>query len=103
MFRDPVTIADAHEMGVPECFSEEYAYHERNGTLPPYSGPAYPDYYQEEVDYFDPRDTDTGPPRPPCEGPPTHAFLGMPAPWHPHEPWCWDHHAPDADGCPPPF
>ena len=96
MFRDPVTIADAHDMGVPECFSEEYAYHERNGTLPPYGGPVRD--AREDIDWPDPE-----PPRPPCEGPPTHAFLGMPAPFRPHEPWCWSYHAPDADGCPPPF
>lgn len=29
------TIADAIDAGAPECFSDEFAHHERHGTLPP--------------------------------------------------------------------
>lgn len=65
----PITMAEAAELGVPECFSDEYAFHERNGTLPPYSGPVYPDYgsdaytYDDDYDYFG--DESDYPPAPP--------------------------------------
>lgn len=101
----PITVADAEEMGVPVCFSEEYAFHEQRGTLPPYAGPVEPDYYREDVDYFDPRDYDLGPaPEPePCRGPArTFEFLGLPERWRGHEGGCWDLHAP-SEPCPPPF
>lgn len=94
----PITIQDAHDMGVPLCFADEYTYYEQRGLPIPYAGPVFPDYNREDVDWPDP-----DPAPEPCGGPPTEAFLGLPAPWHPHEPNCWDHHAPDADGCPPPF
>lgn len=95
----PITVQDAHDMGVPLCFSEEYAYYEQRGLPIPYAGPVYPDYGP------DPDWPEPGPEPEPCGGPPTHAFLGLPPAFHPHDPYCcWDDaHAPDADGCPPPF
>lgn len=102
----PLTIQDAEDLGVPACFSLEYAFHERSGTLAPYAGPVYPDRNREDVDYGDP--WDDGFPyaevRKPCEGPAaTFSELGMIPPFAPHEPWCWDHHAPATLPCPPPF
>lgn len=97
---NPITMQEAEEMGAPACFSEEYAFHERNGTLPPYSGPVYPDYGSDAYDHYD----DPEPPQP-CQGPPpAFADLGMPPAWHPHDAGCWDLHARTADEtCPPPF
>jgi hypothetical protein len=106
---NPFTIADAHEMGAPECFAYEYAERERHGTLPPYSGPVYPDYGSDAAYLYDDHDEmpvgppwsgDEEPPAP-CQGPPTFAFLGMPPAYRHHEAWCWER-AHD-DDCPPPF
>ena len=90
-------------MGVPECFSEEYAFHERNGTLPPYSGPVYPDWGSDAAYLYD--DDPEPPPPQPCQGPPPRfVHLGMPPRWTAHDPWCWDLHTRvPGDICPPPF
>lgn len=86
---EPITMADAEELGVPVCFSEEYAFHERNGTLPPYSGPVYPDYGSDAYDlYNDEPDTDMPSDYPPATLPPVE-------PVEPHQ--CTD------DLCCPPF
>lgn len=45
------TIADAEEAGAPGCFSDEYAFHERNGTLPP--GGSFPGPPSSEYDHLD--------------------------------------------------
>lgn len=103
MVYGPISMEDAREMGVPECFSEEYAYHERHGTLPPYSGPVYPDYGSDAAYLYDDPDDYGPPPEPaPCQGPPpAFTFLGMPPPYRQHEPWCWERA--HTDDCPPPF
>lgn len=48
----PITMQDAREMGVPECFSEEYAFLERTGQLPPYAGPVERDWGSDAYDLF---------------------------------------------------
>jgi len=99
---DPLTMAEAEEMGVPVCFTEEYAFLERIGQLPPYNGPVEPDWGSDAAYLYDDPDPDPQP----CQGPPPRlADLGMPPAWHAHEPWCWDHHArtPGVEICPPPF
>jgi hypothetical protein len=100
----PITIAEAEEMGAPACFADEYAFHERNGTLPPYSGPVYPDYGSDARDLYDDYDPEPSPPQP-CQGPPpVFVHLGMPPRWRQHEMGCWDIHARvPGDVCPPPF
>jgi hypothetical protein len=99
---NPLTIADAHEMVVPDCFSEEFAYYERHGLPLPCGGPVFLAYHP------DPEYDDPTPPEPvPCQGPPPAiAFLGLPIPPHPHEAWCYDPECsgPECSGpCPPPF
>lgn len=44
------TMADAAAAGAPECFSDEFAHHERHGTLPP-GGPVHD--AREDYDHFD--------------------------------------------------
>jgi hypothetical protein len=53
MFRDPITIAEAEEMGVPVCFTPEYAWYERHGLPLPCGGPVYPDNHPDP-EYYDP-------------------------------------------------
>ncbi|MDQ1041538.1 hypothetical protein QFZ75_008040 [Streptomyces sp. V3I8] len=100
----PLTMQDAEAMGVPACFSLEYAFHEGNGTLPPYAGPVYPDFNREDVDYGDPGDNGF-PVAEPVKAPALLSFedLGMPPGFAPHEPGCWDFHSPAVLPCPPPF
>lgn len=99
----PITMAEAGEMGVPECFSLEYAFHERNGSLPPYGGPVTPDHNREDID-DDPMDYSSPAVEPKrCQGPArTFEFLDYPYPWRAHDPGCWDLH-PAYEQCPPPF
>lgn len=63
----PITMADADELGVPACFSEEYAYYERNGMPLPCGGPVYPDYGSDAYDPFgdEPWPESDYPPAPP--------------------------------------
>ncbi len=97
---NPLTMAEAEEMGAPACFSEEYAFYEHRGMPLPCGGPVYPDARE---DYDCPAYTEPQPPRP-CQGPArTFEHLGMPPRWTAHEPWCWDLHARTDDVCPPPF
>jgi hypothetical protein len=49
----PLTMAESAELGVPECFSAEYAFLEHTGALPPYSGPVFPDYGSDAYDLGD--------------------------------------------------
>jgi hypothetical protein len=66
MTQQPITMTEAEELGVPACFSAEYAFHERNGTLPPYSGPVCPDYGSDaSYLYDDPEPASDYPPAPP--------------------------------------
>lgn len=105
----PVTIEEAEELGVPACFSVEYAFHEQRGTLAPYAGPVEPDWgsdasylYDDEPPVYEPH-PDEVPEREPCQGPArTFEFLGLPEPWRAHEGGCWDLHVP-SESCPPPF
>lgn len=106
-----ITMADAEEAGAPACFSEEYAFHERNGTLAPYSGPVYPDYNREDYDYFpDEQDDPSEPPGWSEEEPdpewvrePPEELKVMPTGRAGHETWCDIDHTPVREHCPPPF
>lgn len=65
------SIEDAVAAGAPACFSDEFAYHERNGTLPP-DGPvadARADYdpYADGYDEYDEEDTVPDGPESPSE------------------------------------
>jgi hypothetical protein len=107
-------MQEAREMGAPECFSEEYAFLERTGGLPPYAGPVEPDWGSDASYLYD--DEPTEPPGwseepdpewvrepEPCQGPArTFEFLGLPGRWRAHEGGCWDLHVP-SESCPPPF
>jgi hypothetical protein len=104
----PITMEEAADLGVPECFSAEFAFHERNGTLPPYAGPVERDWGSDAYDLYpeppvyEPH-PDEAPERKPCQGPArTFEFLGMPERWRAHEGGCWDLHVP-SESCPPPF
>ena len=98
-------------MSAPECFSEEYAFHERRGTLPPYSGPVYPDYNSDGFDPFGDEQWDE-PTEPPgwseepdpewVREPPREQEV-MPTGRPDHEAWCGLDHEPAHESCPPPF
>ncbi|MGA5598353.1 hypothetical protein ACPCSE_29385 [Streptomyces cellulosae] len=112
----PITNEDAREMGVPECFSEEFAYQERTGTLPPYAGPVERDWGSDAYDPFgdepswgpdheepsEPPDFGESPDPEWVREPPEELKV-MPTGREGHHPWCDVDHAPEPDHCPPPF
>ena len=108
----PITMAEARELRVPECFSDEYAFLERTGQLPPYAGPVEPDWGSDAYDpYMDER-YDDEPTEPPgwSEEPdpewvrePPEELKVMPTGREGHHPWCDIDHAPEPEHCPPPF
>jgi hypothetical protein len=49
----PLTIDEATAMGVPECFSVEFAFLEGTGQLPPYAGPVEPDWGSDAYDLYE--------------------------------------------------
>jgi len=107
----PITMEEAAELGVPECFSAEYAFHERNGTLPPYAGPVEPDWGSDAAYLYDddPYDEPTEPPGwseepdPEWVREPPEELKIMPTGREGHEPWCSVDHGPVREQCPPPF
>jgi hypothetical protein len=101
-----MSMAEAAEAGMPECFSGEFALLERSGQLPPSSYPVFPDYGSDAYDpYMDDRyepDHDEEPlPEEPTE--PVEELKLMPLGREGHHPWCDVDHAPVLEHCPPPF
>ncbi|QDN94971.1 hypothetical protein FNV58_01165 (plasmid) [Streptomyces sp. RLB1-9] len=103
----PITMADAADLGVPECFSDEFAFLERTGQLPPYAGPVERDWGSDAYDpYMDDRfeepvvRLDKFVPVPVAEPEPLKVMpTGRPG----HESWCDIDHGSVREHCPPPF
>jgi hypothetical protein len=103
----PITIEEAVELGVPECFSDEFAFLERSGQLPLYAGPVERDWGSDAYDpYMDERfeepvvRLDKYVPVPVTQPEPLKV---MPTGRPDHEPWCDIDHGPVREHCPPPF
>lgn len=111
----PITMADAEELGVPSCFSAEFAFLERTGSLPPYAGPVEPDWgsdaydpFGDEPSYEPDREEPSEPPGWPEPDPewvrePPEELKVMPTGREGHHPWCDIDHSPEPEHCPPPF
>jgi hypothetical protein len=110
----PITMEEAADLGVPECFSAEYAFLEHTGQLPPYSGPVEPDWGSDAYDLYDderygePSDFPPAPVDEPSDFPPApvvepEELKVMPTGRPGHKPWCDVDHDAIREHCPPPF
>lgn len=96
----PITMEEARELGVPECFSAEFAFLEHTGQLPPYAGPVEPDWGSDAYDLYD-EPYEPGRHAEPLPEP--EELKVMPTGREGHEPWCDVDHAAVREHCPPPF
>lgn len=102
-----IFMADAREAGAPECFSEEFAFLERNGTLAPYAGPVEPDWGSDAAYLYDDEPSEppgwSEEPDPEWVREPPEELKAMPTGRPGHETWCDIDHQPVREHCPPPF